>query len=86
MDDRSSHQVAVVGALHYAEASHRPRDGCALNSEDGYDADGADVVHGGVGAGLRLRLPPQPNNTLRLDIGYGDTGWGFLLGVQEFFL
>ncbi len=39
----------------------------------------------GGGIGLRLNLPPQPSNTIRLDIGYGTSGWGVLAGAREFF-
>ena len=42
-------------------------------------------VHGGGGLGLRIRMPPQPYNTIRFDIGYGDSGWNILFGAEEFF-
>lgn len=42
-------------------------------------------LHGGGGLGLRIRLPPQPQNTMRFDIGYGDSGWNILFGAEEFF-
>ncbi len=41
--------------------------------------------HGGGGLGLRIRMPPQPYNTMRFDIGYGDSGWNILFGAEEFF-
>ena len=41
--------------------------------------------HGGGGLGLRIRMPPQPFNTMRFDIGYGDSGWNVLFGAEEFF-
>lgn len=44
-----------------------------------------EVFHGGGGLGLRIRLPPQPQNTMRFDIGYGDSGWNILFGAEEFF-
>ena len=44
-----------------------------------------DSLHGGGGIGIRLRLPPQPQNTMRFDIGYGDSGWNILFGAEEFF-
>ncbi len=43
------------------------------------------ALHGGGGLGFRLRLPPQPQNTMRFDIGYGDSGWNILFGAEEFF-
>ena len=42
-------------------------------------------LHGGGGLGIRVRLPPQPQNTMRFDIGYGDSGWNILFGAEEFF-
>ena len=42
-------------------------------------------LHGGGGVGLRIRMPPQPYNTMRFDIGYGDSGWNVLFGAEEFF-
>ena len=45
----------------------------------------ADSIHWGSGLGLRFRLPPQPHNTIRFDIGYGDLGVGFSVGMGEFF-
>ncbi len=44
-----------------------------------------DALHGGGGLGLRIRMPPQPYNTMRFDIGYGDSGWNILFGAEEFF-
>ena len=44
-----------------------------------------DSIHWGSGVGLRFRLPPQPHNTIRFDIGYGDLGVGFSVGMGEFF-
>lgn len=41
--------------------------------------------HWGVGTGVRFRLPPKPHNTTRIDIGYGDYGWGLSVGMGEFF-
>ena len=43
-----------------------------------------DSLHGGGGLGLRIRMPPQPFNTIRIDVGYGDAGWNVLFGVEEF--
>jgi len=42
-------------------------------------------LHGGMGAGLRLRLPPRPHNTVRLDLAWGDAGFGLTAGVGEAF-
>ncbi len=44
-----------------------------------------DGLHGGGGLGLRLALPPRPHNTLRIDAGYGDGGFGLSLGWGERF-
>lgn len=41
--------------------------------------------HGGGGGGLRLHLPPQPHNTVRLDAAVGDLGWGIVAGWGEQF-
>lgn len=41
--------------------------------------------HGGAGAGLRLHLPPRPLNTVRLDLGFTDAGWGLVAGWGEAF-
>ena len=41
--------------------------------------------HGGGGGGLRLRLPPQPVNTVRLDLAAGDLGWAVSAGWGEAF-
>lgn len=50
-------------------------------------AEGAriDGWHGGAGAGLRLRLPPRPHNTVRLDLAWGDGGLGVSAGWGEAF-
>ncbi len=40
--------------------------------------------HGDVGAGLRLRLPPG-RQVVRLDIAFGDAGWGATAGWGHFF-
>lgn len=39
----------------------------------------------GGGAGVRLRLPPQPLNTVRLDLAGGTAGWAVTAGVGEAF-
>ena len=44
-----------------------------------------DGPHGGGGLGLRLKLPPRPNNTLRLDVAMGDIGFGLSVGWGDFF-
>ena len=41
--------------------------------------------HMGAGLGVRIRLPPQPANTLRFDFGYGSSGWNAFAGIGEFF-
>ncbi len=41
--------------------------------------------HPGGGLGLRMRLPPRPDNTLRLDLGFTDGGWGLVAGWGEAF-
>lgn len=42
-------------------------------------------VHGDVGGGLRLLLPPHPEGTLRLDVAWGDGGFGVTAGWGEAF-
>jgi hypothetical protein len=42
-------------------------------------------LHPGVGAGLRLHLPPRPHNTLRLDLGLGEEGLVVTAGWGESF-
>ena len=42
-------------------------------------------LHPGGGVGLRLRLPPRPDNTVRLDLGFTDAGWGLVAGWGETF-
>lgn len=49
------------------------------------EAAAIDGLHGGAGLGLRLRLPPRPANTVRLDAAYGDGGFGISAGVGETF-
>lgn len=49
------------------------------------EAAWSEGLHGGAGLGLRLRLPPRPVNTLRLDVGLGDGGLGVSLGWGELF-
>lgn len=41
--------------------------------------------HPGGGLGLRLSLPPRPDNTVRLDLGFTDAGWGLVAGWGEAF-
>lgn len=62
----------------------RPQDtiGLVAFSEVTYAEDS---LHGGGGLGIRIRMPPQPYNTMRFDIGYGDSGWNILFGAEEFF-
>ena len=55
--------------------------GLSLFAESSY----GDQFHWGTGMGVRFRLPPQPHNTIRFDIGYGDLGVGFSVGMGEFF-
>jgi hypothetical protein len=46
------------------------------------EAAWVDSLHVGLGAGLRLRLPPHPHNTVRVDVAWGaegavvTAGWG----------
>jgi hypothetical protein len=44
-----------------------------------------DGLHGGLGAGLRLNLPPRPHATTRLDLAWGDGGLGISAGLGEAF-
>lgn len=55
--------------------------GLAVFTESTYDTR----PHWGAGGGIRLRLPPQPYNTIRIDVGYGDLGLGFSVGMGEYF-
>ena len=50
-------------------------------------AEGAygDNIYAGAGVGARIRLPPSPNNNLRLDIGYSTLGWGIFADIGEQF-
>ena len=49
-------------------------------------ADGeAPGLHGGLGLGLRLALPPRPTNLLRLDAAWGDAGLGISAGWGQSF-
>lgn len=41
--------------------------------------------HPGGGLGMRLVLPPRPDNTVRLDLGFTDAGWGLVAGWGEAF-
>ena len=47
--------------------------------------EGTGGPHPGGGLGLRLRLPPRPDNTLRLDLGFTDAGWGLVASWGETF-
>lgn len=49
--------------------------------------DGArvDGLHGAVGGGLRLVLPPERLNTTRVDVGVSDAGWGVIVALGEAF-
>ena len=42
-------------------------------------------VHPGGGAGMRLVLPPENLNVVRVDVGVSDTGWGLYVGWGEVF-
>lgn len=66
------------------EYRHKPQStlGVVAFTEMAYAEKG---IHGGGGLGLRIRMPPQPYNTMRIDIGYGDMGWNVLFGAEEFF-
>jgi len=39
----------------------------------------------GGGIGARIRVPPSPRNNLRLDVGYGNLGWGVFANIGEQF-
>lgn len=47
--------------------------------------DGQDGLHAGGGLGLRLHLPPRPQNTVRLDLGVSTAGVGLSAGWGEAF-
>jgi len=38
-----------------------------------------------AGGGLRLVLPPERDNTTRLDVGFSPHGWGVVLAFGETF-
>ena len=42
-------------------------------------------IYAGAGVGARIRLPPSPNNNLRLDVGYSTLGWGIYADIGEQF-
>lgn len=42
-------------------------------------------AHAGGGVGVRLVLPPEPRNTLRLDVAATDVGWGVIVAWGEAF-
>lgn len=46
---------------------------------------GTGGLHPGGGLGVRARLPPRPDNTVRLDLGFTDGGWGLVAGWGETF-
>lgn len=50
-------------------------------------AEGAygDNLYAGAGVGARIRIPPSPNNNLRLDVGYSTLGWGIYADIGEQF-
>jgi hypothetical protein len=56
--------------------------GAVLFTEGAY---GEQVLFGAAGIGARVRVPPSPNNNLRLDIGYGTLGWGIYADIGEQF-
>lgn len=63
---------ATLGAVGFAELAWVPTE------ED-------PRPHPGAGLGLRARLPPRPDNTVRLDLGFTDAGWGLVAGWGESF-
>ena len=50
-------------------------------------AEGAygEEIYRGAGLGARIRIPPSPNNNLRLDVGYSTLGWGVFANIGEQF-
>ena len=44
-----------------------------------------DGIHPGAGVGLRLLLPPEEINVVRLDFGFSDSGLGIYAGWGEVF-
>ena len=44
-----------------------------------------DGPHPGGGAGIRLILPPEHLNVIRLDVAVSDSGWGIWSGFGETF-
>ena len=42
------------------------------------------IFYGGGGL-FPIRMPPQPYNTMRFDVGYGDSGWNVLFLSRRIF-
>lgn len=40
-------------------------------------------IHASAGVGLRLVLPPEGDNTTRVDVGFSDAGWGVVVAWGE---
>lgn len=49
------------------------------------DAASAQGLHWTAGGGLQLRLPPEPENVTRLELGVGPGTWGLVLAWGEAF-
>ena len=47
--------------------------------------DGLEGLHPGGGGGIRLILPPEAYNVLRVDVAVSDSGWGVYTGWGETF-
>jgi hypothetical protein len=47
------------------------------------DLAAVDGLHGSAGLGLRLVLPPEGDNTTRVDVGFSDAGWGVVVAWGE---
>lgn len=70
----------AIGQVEYRHVVIGPLYGAAF-----LDAAWADGGHMTAGVGLRIVLPPDRENTTRLDFGAGPEGWGFVVAWGEAF-
>lgn len=73
-------QTLVVGQVEYRHVLIGP-----LYAAGFLDSAWADGGHVTAGVGLRIVLPPDRENTTRLDFGAGPEGWGFVVAWGEAF-
>jgi hypothetical protein len=75
--------VMVAADLEYRHAIAGPLSATIFG--DGAWLSKQGPPHPGAGLGLRLALPPQDQNVLRLDAAVSDAGWGLSTGWGEVF-